>query len=135
MHAADLVAVERDIAGQVASELGERLVGRAKGTASAPPTNLSAYEHYMRGRFFWKRRDRENLERAADELEAAVALDPSYARAYVALAETYLLFPLSGVGRLSADAALSRADAMVDEDIPVLNAKLWALGYGAIWRK
>jgi hypothetical protein len=29
----------------------------------------------------------------------------------------------------------ARADAMIDEDIPALNAKLWALGYGAIWRK
>jgi len=28
----------------------------------------------------------------------------------------------------------ARADAMIDGDIPALNAKLWALGYGAIWR-
>jgi len=29
----------------------------------------------------------------------------------------------------------ARADAMAGEDIPALNAKLWTLGYGAIWRK
>lgn len=29
----------------------------------------------------------------------------------------------------------ARADAMVEEDIPALNDKLWALGYGAIWRR
>jgi hypothetical protein len=29
----------------------------------------------------------------------------------------------------------ARADAMTEQDIPALNARLWALGYGAIWRK
>jgi hypothetical protein len=29
----------------------------------------------------------------------------------------------------------ARADTLVAEDIPALNAKLWALGYGAIWRR
>jgi TolB-like protein/tRNA A-37 threonylcarbamoyl transferase component Bud32/Flp pilus assembly protein TadD len=117
LQAADLVAVEREIAGQVASELGGRLVERAKGVASAPPTNLSAYEHYMRGRFFWKRRGAENLERAADELEAAVALDPAFARGYVALAQTYLLFPTYRVARIGATEALARADAMADRGL------------------
>jgi hypothetical protein len=28
----------------------------------------------------------------------------------------------------------ARADAMINEDIPALNEKLWTLGYGAIWR-
>ena len=28
----------------------------------------------------------------------------------------------------------ARADAMIGQDIPALNATLWALGYGAIWR-
>jgi hypothetical protein len=29
----------------------------------------------------------------------------------------------------------ARADTMIDDDIPAINAKLWALGYGAIWRR
>jgi len=29
----------------------------------------------------------------------------------------------------------ARSDAMIEEDTPALNAKLWALGYGAIWRR
>ncbi len=29
----------------------------------------------------------------------------------------------------------ARAEAMVNEDIPALNEKLWALGYGAVWRE
>jgi len=114
LQAADLVAVERDIAGQVALELRGTLARRGQASASAPPSNISAYEHYMRGRFFWKRRGSENLERAADELEAAVALDSAFARGYVALAQTYLLFPTYRVSRLDAADAFARADAMVD---------------------
>jgi photosystem II stability/assembly factor-like uncharacterized protein len=29
----------------------------------------------------------------------------------------------------------ARADALMEEEIPALNEKLWTLGYGAIWRK
>jgi hypothetical protein len=29
----------------------------------------------------------------------------------------------------------ARADGLMEEEIPALNQKLWALGYGAIWRR
>jgi serine/threonine-protein kinase len=116
LRAADLVAIEQDIAAQVAVELGGRLTRRGE-AAPAPPSDLDAYEHYMRGRFYWKRRGRENLERAAAELETAVRLDPQFARAYAALAQTYLLYPAYGVTRLTADAALARADTLVETGI------------------
>jgi hypothetical protein len=32
-------------------------------------------------------------------------------------------------------ADIGRARSSIDEDIPALNAKLFALGYGAVWRK
>jgi eukaryotic-like serine/threonine-protein kinase len=117
LQAADLVRVEQDIAGNVARQLGGLLVRRPTGAEQVPPSDFAAYEHYMRGRFFWKRRGGDNLVRAAEELEAAVALDPGFARGYVALAQTYLLFPVYRVTGMTATAAMERADALVTQGL------------------
>ena len=117
LQAADLVRVEQDVAGNVARELGGFLAGQPSAAEQAPPSDFAAYEHYMRGRFYWKRRGADNLLRAAEELEAAIALDPGFARGYVALAQTYLLFPVYRVPGLSGTAAMERADALVAQGL------------------
>jgi serine/threonine-protein kinase len=117
LHAADLVRIEQDIAGNVARQLVGFLTRRPGTAAQAPPSDFAAYEHYMRGRFYWKRRGRDNLVRAADELEAAVALDPGFARAHVALAQTYLLYPVYRVPDLAGAAAMELAEALIDRGL------------------
>jgi len=114
LEAADLVRVQQDVAASVARELRGFLARRPSAAEQAPPSDFAAYEHYMRGRFYWKRRGRDNLVQAAEELEAAIALDPGFARGYVALAQTYLLFPVYRVTNLTGTAALERADDLVD---------------------
>jgi len=51
----------------------------------------AAYEAYLRGRHFWNQRTFEGLRRSESYLEQAIALDGSYALAYVALAQTCLV--------------------------------------------
>jgi len=117
LQAADLVRVEQDVAANVARELGGFLARRPTTAEQAPPSDFAAYEHYMRGRYYWKRRGADNLVRAAAELETAVALDPGFARGYVALAQTYLLFPVYRVPGLTATTAMERADALVNQGL------------------
>ena len=48
-----------------------------------------AYEAYLKGRYHWKRRTEPELRRGAELFERAIARDPTYARAYAGLADSY----------------------------------------------
>jgi len=122
LQAADLIRVQQDVAGSVARELRGFLARRPSAAEPAQPSDFAAYEHYMRGRFYWKRRGSDNLARAAEELETAVALDPGFARGYVALAQAYLLFPAYRVTSLTPRAAMERADDLVNRALALDSA-------------
>jgi DNA-binding winged helix-turn-helix (wHTH) protein/TolB-like protein/Flp pilus assembly protein TadD len=51
--------------------------------------NREAYEAYLRGRYFFDKRDPQNYQKAIAEFERAIALDPNYALAYSGLADAY----------------------------------------------
>jgi len=54
------------------------------------PESSSAYDHWLRGKHFLSRgRSKEEVLRARQHFEKAIELDPSYAAAYVDLAESY----------------------------------------------
>ena len=59
----------------------------------APTQNVEAYELYLQGRAIWKRRGEDNLMRAIDMYQAALARDPAFARAHAALASAYVVMP------------------------------------------
>src|SRR5262249_35804587 len=56
-------------------------------------TNAEAYQLYLKGRFYWNKRDEENLRRAIEQFKAAADKDPNYALAFVGLADCYALLP------------------------------------------
>jgi tetratricopeptide (TPR) repeat protein len=53
--------------------------------------NPAAYESYLRGRFFWNKRTANGLKTALQYFNQAIEEDPTYARAYSGLADTYAL--------------------------------------------
>ena len=53
--------------------------------------HYEAYEHYLRGRYFWNKRTKEDFNRAAESFQQAIEADPEDARAYAGLADTYVL--------------------------------------------
>ena len=50
-----------------------------------------AYRSYLLGRHFWNLRGKDNLRTAEGHFKRALEIDPSFARSYAALAETYVL--------------------------------------------
>ena len=58
---------------------------RAKSTTS----NAAAREAFLKGRFFWNKREGPDFPIAQSYFERAIALDPGYAEAYAGLADTY----------------------------------------------
>src|SRR5215472_760627 len=95
----DIFSVESEIAKTIAATLQAKLTGSEQSAITARPTeNTEAYQLYLKGRFFWNKRTGQNLNKAADYFNQAIAADPQYALAYVGLADSYLLMPFYGAG-------------------------------------
>src|SRR5881227_3530003 len=93
----DIFAVESEIAKAIAETLQAKLTGAEKSSiAKAPTANPEAYELYLKGRFFWNKRTGDDLRKAIEYFDQAIAKDPNYALAYVGLADSYLLLPNYG---------------------------------------
>lgn len=55
------------------------------------PANREAEEFYLKGRYYWQKRTPDSLNKAVDSFTQAIVHDPSYAPAYVGLADCYNL--------------------------------------------
>jgi TolB-like protein/Tfp pilus assembly protein PilF len=92
--AKDVLALQREVASTVAertvASLGVPLRDLHSSTNRQSNDSL-AYEHYLRGRYHWAKDTIDGLHKAQDHFQKAIALDPSYARAYSGLADTYAL--------------------------------------------
>ncbi|MBS1795266.1 MAG: tetratricopeptide repeat protein [Acidobacteria bacterium] len=87
----DIFDIQDDIARSVATRLRLRLNAADEQRVNRRQTNnVEAYQNYVKGRFFWKKKTPEALEKSRRFFEAAIALDPRYALAYAGLAEYYL---------------------------------------------
>jgi TolB-like protein len=53
--------------------------------------NTEAYQLYLKGRYFWKKRNEEGLKSAISHFEKALERDPDYALAWAGIADTYSL--------------------------------------------
>jgi serine/threonine protein kinase/Tfp pilus assembly protein PilF len=91
----DVLGVQQDITGAIASKLRERLIGEEprKQIAKGGTADPEAYQLYLKGRYYWQKRTRESLEKSKDYFNQAIAKDPNYATAYVGLAEYFFVVP------------------------------------------
>jgi len=93
----DLFAVESEIAKTIADTLQAKLSGSERTAIAKEPTaDSEAYELYLKGNYFWNKRTGTDFRKAIDYFNQAIAKDPNYARAYVGLANSYLLLPNYG---------------------------------------
>ncbi len=81
--------------------------------ASAPQVNPEAYNLYLKGWHFRNLETKESIPTAVEYLEQAVALDPGFARAWAALAHSYLLMWIWGPWNY--DYALNRMKQALDK--------------------
>ena len=84
----DIFQVQTEIAAAVAAMLRAKLLptpSRERGR----PHDARAYDHFLRGRFLFNRRGPGEVERAREQFEASIAIDPEYAPAWAALAGVF----------------------------------------------
>jgi TolB-like protein len=77
---------------QVQAEISAAVVQELSGESTSTATSLidpEAYDSYLQARYYWNRRDPDDLERAVTLFTRAIELAPEFARAYAGLADTY----------------------------------------------
>ncbi|HYK62953.1 MAG TPA: tetratricopeptide repeat protein [Bryobacteraceae bacterium] len=95
----DVFVVEAEIAEAIARVLQMTLAPPvSRGLVRSAP-NMDAYLLYLRGRHEWNRMSADGYRTAAEILERATSLYPSYASAYVGLADAYGRLALWGLAR------------------------------------
>jgi len=112
---ADLFALQDKITSQIVETLAIRVTQNEQRRVFAKPTaNLEAYDYVLRARPALQRPARANIVEARALLRRAIKLDPNYAAAYAALAETYHIDVTMGWAE-SPTAALGHAEEMADK--------------------
>lgn len=104
--------------------------------ASRQNRDPEAFELYLRGRAYWNKRDRDNIQKAIDLFKQATERDPLYARAYAGLADCYVLMNSVAYGTIPTKDAMIKADwaakqaLKLDDNLPEAHTAL-----GVIWMR
>lgn len=86
--ATDLLQVQSEISREIATKLRLRLTGgEQQQLVKRQTVNPQAYEMLLKGRFYRSKGGMENLKKAKEYFEQAIAVDPTYAHAYSELSE------------------------------------------------
>ncbi len=95
--------------------------------------NTEAYRAYLKGRYFWNRRSLDGYQKALEYFNLAIEHDPTYALAYVGLADTYNILPVWGEVTSKESCPRAKAAAMrALESDPTLAEAHASLGYAII---
>jgi adenylate cyclase len=111
---ADLLALQEEIAGEVATTIAGQLLPQERAKlATRPTTNADAYDHFLRGNYYLAFRSPGSAVRAAEEYGAAIRLDPAFSAALARSSLTYSLvldwgWPFPGFPR---DSLIARSGA------------------------
>ena len=128
--AADIFAVQDEIARQVTDALRVRLTGAQQEQVTKRYTeNTEAYRLYLQGRYYLNQGSEEDLNRAIPLFDRAIALDSRYALAYAARGECFfnmgdITLPMSEAmpkAKHEAMAALSMDDKLVEARTTLAN--------------
>ncbi len=136
----NILALYSEVAKKIAGEIKISLTPQdQERLVSISLVNAQAYEYYLIGRHYWNQRTIQSYKLAIDSYKRALDLDSSYALAYAALADCYIL--LGEQGGMSQIEAGSLAKELIDKALK-LNANLaeahasngtWKLGFEWNW--
>ncbi len=102
---AGVLSVQTDVARSVAREIHLQLTPEQQArVVSLQGRNSTAYESYLKGRYYWNKRSFEGAHRALAYFQEAVEKDPDYAPAYVGLCDTYIVEPTAYLAMPEKDA-------------------------------
>jgi TolB-like protein/DNA-binding winged helix-turn-helix (wHTH) protein len=94
----DLLLIENELGKAIARQVQINLTPQQETDLSKMRTvNPEAYDLYLKGRFYWNQRNPAAIKESIGYLQQATAKDPSFALAYVGLADAYNIGNILGV--------------------------------------
>jgi len=89
---ADVFAIQDELVHAIVATLVGRLeTSSLERALRKPPESLAAYDYYLRGLWYDRKYDPEYAAEEREALERAIALDPTFARAYALLATSMIM--------------------------------------------
>lgn len=106
----DILSLQRELARAIAAEIKVQLAPQEQARlASVPAVNPEAHEAYLRGRYYWNKRNEEAIENAIRFFLEATHKEPQFALAYAGLADSYAVMAYWEEGKVSPREALGKA--------------------------
>lgn len=103
-----LLELQNKLAARITEKLEVKLLNtETKRLQSRPTENEEAFRLYLRGRYYWNKRNREGLLRSIEQFELALQQDPAFPLAYAGLADAHAV--LGGFGYLPPKEAYEKA--------------------------
>ncbi|MGH7486118.1 MAG: tetratricopeptide repeat protein, partial [bacterium] len=108
----DTLTLQNSVARAIAEQIQATLNRQEEAALeSRTVVNPDALEAYLKGRYFWNKRTGDGLKKAIDYFNRAIDADPTYAKAYSGLADSYALLGDWEYGILSPQDAFPKARA------------------------
>jgi DNA-binding winged helix-turn-helix (wHTH) protein/TolB-like protein/Tfp pilus assembly protein PilF len=108
----DIFSVQDSISAQVAQALTLKLTGEEQRLLAKRYTeNVEAYQAYLRGRYFWNKRNEESLNKSIAYFNEAITRDPAYALAYAGVADAHSVIGFYQFGKLPPQESFQKAKA------------------------
>lgn len=108
----DVFEIQDEVTLAIVDKLRIKLLGDEKQRLLARPTeNQKAYELFLKGRFFWFKRNEEGFRKAFDYYKQAIEIDPCYALAYCGISDAYCQMGNWGLRRPKEIIPLAKAAA------------------------
>jgi serine/threonine protein kinase/lipoprotein NlpI len=86
----DMLSLQSEISQTVSEKLRLRLTGdQRRSLARSYTSNSEAYQLYLKGRYHWAKRTRQEFDKAIELFGKAIELDPKYALAYCGLSDSW----------------------------------------------
>src|ERR1700722_5148936 len=94
----DIFALEDSLSERVAQSIRLKLTGDETRRFTKRATERpDAYEAYVKGRYFWNKRTDKGMKKGLEYFRQAITLDPTFAEAYVGVADSYATLGLYAV--------------------------------------
>ncbi|MEK6325194.1 MAG: protein kinase [Acidobacteriota bacterium] len=91
----ELLATQREIATEITNKLQLKLSGEdQKGLTKRYTENNEAYQLYLKGRYHYAKRTKDDVLKSIDYYQQAIKLDPNFALAYARIADSYNAMPV-----------------------------------------
>jgi TolB-like protein/DNA-binding winged helix-turn-helix (wHTH) protein/Tfp pilus assembly protein PilF len=139
----NLLALQGEIAHEVGDEIQLALGGggpnktNGRPTITAPATSYEVYDLYLKGRYFWNKRNPQSFRQAAEYFQLAIDKDPNYAPAYAGLADTFALLSSYGYAPPAEFIPKARAAALkalqIDESLAGAHVSLAVIAQNYDW--